>query len=85
MAELNTTTDQRKIRRRGRESQTLVYLGKLFRFFIYESDWKVLPMAAIIAALVIIRHKDNIKRIHDGTESKFEKKSNDTPEAKGAK
>ena len=36
----------------GRLEQTKVYLGKLFRIFIYEKDWKVLPMAAIIAALV---------------------------------
>ena len=47
--------------------------------------WPGVILLAIIAALVIIRHKDNIKRIHDGTESKFEKKSNDNHEAKGAK
>ncbi|MBU5479827.1 ABC transporter permease [Blautia sp. MSJ-19] len=36
----------------GRLEQTKVYLGKLFRIFIYEKDWKVLPMASIIAAMV---------------------------------
>lgn len=36
----------------GRIGQTLIYTGKLFRMFIYKNDWKVLPMAAIIAALV---------------------------------
>ena len=36
----------------GRLEQTKVYLGKLFRIFIYEKDWKVLPMAAIIAVMV---------------------------------
>ena len=41
-----------RIRHKGRSSQVLIYLGKQFRFFIYENDWKVLPMAAIIAALV---------------------------------
>ena len=39
-------------RHRGRGSQVLIYLGKQLRFFINENDWKVLPMAAIIAALV---------------------------------
>ena len=53
------TPSARRLRHRGRESQMLIYLGKQFRFFINESDWKVLPMAAIIAALVsmVIRRK----------------------------
>ena len=42
----------RRIRHKGRSSQVLIYLGKQLRFFINESDWKVLPMAAVIAALV---------------------------------
>ena len=42
----------RKIHHRGRTSQIGIYLGKQLRFFINENDWKVLPMAAIIAALV---------------------------------
>ena len=55
MAEQNKTSGQaavRQPRHRGRESQVLIYLGKQLRFFINENDWKVLPMAAIIAALV---------------------------------
>ncbi len=54
MAEAKTGGRSRKLRlrHRGRESQVLIYLGKQMRFFINESDWKVLPMAAIIAALV---------------------------------
>ena len=49
----------RRFRYRGRGSQVLIYLGKQFRFFINESDWKVLPMAAVIAALVgmVIRNR----------------------------
>lgn len=50
-----TVTEQRPVRRvrhNGRGSQILIYLGKQLRFFINESDWKVLPMAGIIAALV---------------------------------
>ena len=41
-----------RLRHRGRVSQVRIYLGKLLRMFIYQNDWKVLPMAALIAALV---------------------------------
>ena len=49
----------RKFRHRGRGSQVGIYLGKQLRFFINENDWKVLPMAAVIAALVcmVIRRR----------------------------
>lgn len=33
----------RRIRHRGRASQIPIYVGKQLRFFIYQSDWKVLP------------------------------------------
>ena len=54
MPEANTAGKKRlfRIRHTGRASQVMIYLGKQFRFFINESDWKVLPMAAIIAGLV---------------------------------
>ena len=53
MSEANTVRKKtRRIRHTGRTSQVRIYLGKQFRFFINESDWKVLPMAAIIAGLV---------------------------------
>ena len=54
MPEANTAGKKRlfRIRHTGRGSQVMIYLGKQFRFFINESDWKVLPMAAIIAGLV---------------------------------
>ncbi len=54
MSEVQGTKDvrRRRIRHKGRASQILIYLGKQIRFFINENDWKVLPMAAIIAALV---------------------------------
>ncbi len=52
MAETGIQRRARKIRHRGRDSQILIYLGKQLRFFINQNDWKVLPMAAIIAALV---------------------------------
>ena len=54
MSEANTTAKKRirRIHHTGRGSQVRIYLGKQLRFFINENDWKVLPMAAIIAALV---------------------------------
>ncbi len=42
----------RRIRHRGRGAQMMIYLGKLMRMFLYQNDWKVLPMAALIAGLV---------------------------------
>ena len=44
--------EHKDIRRKGRIYQTGIYLGKFFRMFINQSDWKVMPMAAIIAGLV---------------------------------
>ena len=55
----NRKTRVRRVRHKGRSSQVIIYLGKQLRFFINESDWKVLPMAAVIAALVgmVIRRR----------------------------
>ncbi len=44
--------DAQDLKHTGRLGQIGICLGKLFRLFIYQSDWKVLPMAAIIAGLV---------------------------------
>ena len=54
MAELNTSKPSHgiRIRHRGRGAQVAIYFGKLIRMFVYQNDWKVLPMAAIIAGLV---------------------------------
>ena len=41
-------------RHRGRLAQIPIYLGKDFRMFIYQTDWKVLPMSALIAALIAL-------------------------------
>ena len=61
MSENNTsgTVRTRKVRYKGRRSQILIYLGKQLRFFVNENDWKVIPMAAIISALVsmVIRNR----------------------------
>ena len=40
------------IRHRGRGAQVWINLGKMLRMFVYQNDWKVLPMAAIIAGMV---------------------------------
>jgi len=49
----NTTPDDSGvIKHRGRLRQLVIYLAKFFRLFILQNDWKVLPMSAIIAAMV---------------------------------
>ncbi|MDO5326132.1 MAG: ABC transporter permease [Clostridia bacterium] len=61
MAELNVNQNRRvrRIRHRGRSSQVLIYLGKQLRFFINQRDWIMLPLAAVIAALVsMVIHED---------------------------
>ncbi len=49
---INRTPRRIAIRHRGRAAQVGIYFGKLLRMFVYQSDWKVLPMAALIAGLV---------------------------------
>ncbi|NCB33115.1 MAG: ABC transporter permease [Erysipelotrichia bacterium] len=44
--------DEGKVKHIGHLAQIRVYLGKMFRMFIYQKDWKLLPMAAIIAGAV---------------------------------
>ena len=41
-------------RHRDRISQTVIYLGKLVRMFLFQNDWKVLPLSAAIAYMVAI-------------------------------
>ena len=47
-----TTTRQHKLHYRGRGGQVFIYLGKLLRGFAYQNDWKVMPMAALIAGII---------------------------------
>lgn len=42
----------RHVRHRGRITQVGIYIGKFMRMFVNENDWKVLPMAALIAGVV---------------------------------
>ena len=48
----NTSARQLEVRHRSRFGQIGIYFGKFIRMFVYQSDWKVLPMAALIAGLV---------------------------------
>ena len=49
---MNKTAREMTIRHCGRGAQVFIYFGKLLRMFVYQNDWKVLPMAALIAGLV---------------------------------
>ena len=61
MAEKKENKSERQIRIRhlGRGAQVWIYLGKMLRMFVYQNDWKLLPMAAVIAGLVgiVIRRR----------------------------
>ena len=61
------TTINNKDPHRGRLGQIPIYLGKFFRMFIYVNDWKVLPMAAIIAGLVAKVAATNMCKTQEGT------------------
>jgi len=52
---------------RGHFGQIPIYLGKMFRMFVYANDWKVFPMAAIIAALVAKVAAINMFKTQEGT------------------
>ncbi|MBP3278681.1 MAG: ABC transporter permease, partial [Butyrivibrio sp.] len=41
--------------------------GKLFRMFLFQNDWKVLPMAAVIAGLVSFTVGKNLFKTMEGT------------------
>ncbi|WP_026516000.1 ABC transporter permease [Butyrivibrio sp. MC2021] len=59
--------DDYQYKHRGRFAQTFIYLGKLFRMFLFQNDWKVLPMAAIIAGLVCFTVGANNFKTMEGT------------------
>ena len=58
---------RKRVRRKGRISQTIIYLGKLFRMFLFQNDWKVLPMSAVIAGLVAFAVGANLFKTMEGT------------------
>ena len=69
MAETMEKTARRDItlRYHGRKGQILIYLGKFLRMFIYQSDWKVLPMAAFVAGLVGLVTSASMFQTMEGT------------------
>ncbi len=69
MAETMEKTARRNItvRYHGRKGQILIYLGKFLRMFIYQSDWKVLPMAAFVAGLVGLVTSASMFQTMEGT------------------
>lgn len=56
-----------RIKHKGRLRQIPIYLGKMFRMFIYVNDWKVLPMSAVIAVLVSKVAAQNMFLTMEGT------------------
>ena len=56
-----------KLKYRGRIRQIPIYIGKLFRMFIYQNDWKVIPLAAFIAILVSMVIKGSFAVTMEGT------------------
>ena len=59
--------NQYKVHHRGRFRQIPIYLGKFFRSFVFLNDWKVLPMAALIAALVAFVASSGMFQTMEGT------------------
>ncbi len=49
---INTSNEQDAIKRRGRIGQIGIFFPKFLRMFVYQSDWIVLPMTALIAGIV---------------------------------
>ena len=58
----------KKIRHNGRLAQSRIYLGKFLRMFVFQNDWKVLPIGALIAALVTFVVGANIFKSQEGTQ-----------------
>ena len=61
------SSPESSLKYRGRISQIFIYLGKFFRMFIYQSDWKVLPFGAVIAAIVTFVVGANMFKTQEGT------------------
>ncbi len=59
------TADRTKYRKAF--SQIPVFLGKFFRMFIYQNDWKMLPMAALIAMIVSFVIRPGMMKTMEGT------------------
>lgn len=68
MAELTATNKKiHELRHRGRLNQVNIYIGKFVRMFLYQSDWKALPMAAVISYMVALVVRDSCFVTREGT------------------
>ena len=61
------TENVESLRYKGRIEQTGLYFLKFLRMFIYQSDWKVLPIGAVIAAIVTFVVGENMFVTQEGT------------------
>ena len=59
--------EEENLKHRGRFYQMGIYLGKFLRMFVYQNDWKVLPMGALIAAVVTFVIGANLFKTQEGT------------------
>ena len=57
----------RRVRHRGRGHQVWILLGKFFRMFIFQNDWKVFPMAALISGLLAYVIRTDFMKTMEGT------------------
>ena len=62
-----TGSREMAVRHQGRGAQVLIYTGKMMRMFLYQNDWKVLPMSAVIAGLVGLVIRRRMFLTMDGT------------------
>ena len=60
-------TSTENLQYRGRIAQIGIYFKKFLRMFVYQSDWKVLPIGALIAALVTLVVGKNLFVTQEGT------------------
>ena len=56
-----------ELRYSGRVAQIGIFFRKFLRMFVYQSDWKVLPIGAIIAALITLVVGKNMFVTMEGT------------------
>ncbi len=55
------------LKHKGRFAQIGIYLGKFLRMFVYQNDWKILPMGALITAVVTFVVGANLFKTQEGT------------------
>jgi len=62
-----TAVANKELKYCGRVSQIGIYFRKFLRMFVYQSDWKVLPISAVIVALVTLVVGKNMFLTQEGT------------------